>query len=134
MKKLKNKRRNSGKKMVVLLIARLLLSATALAMEPNPHEEELLNAIHEMRVKQEGEEGSVQRVIQQPVMLQTQMVCSPVEQARQRMRDLAAVKEKTVGDVTVNAGHGEVTIDGNSGTIENNVNVQVMNPNERICP
>ena len=118
----------------MLIIARLLLSATALAVEPGVGDPALLDAIHQLRVKQAEEEGSVIRVIQQPVMLQTQQVCSPAEQVRQRMRDLGAVKERTVGDVTVEAGHGEVTVDGNSGTIDNSVNVQVVNPNERICP
>lgn len=113
---------------------KLLLAASALALEPNPHNPELQNAVSNMRQRQEVEEGSVVRVIQQPVMLQTQMVCSPVEQARQRMREIDDEQNRIAGSVNVEAGHGEVNVESNEGTINSAINVQVVNPNERLCP
>lgn len=116
-----------------MLMAHLLVSAAALAAEPNPHDPALADAVSQMRQRQEQEEGSVIRVIQQPVMLQTSQVCSPVEQARQRIKDVGGKEGKAIGTVSVEAGHGEVAIDGNSGTVDNSVSVQVVNPNERSC-
>ncbi len=121
------------KRTALLLVVRLLLSTSALAVDPPHQDEEILNTLHQMRLRQEEEENVV-RVIQQPVVTQVRQVCSPVEQARQRLRDLAASKTRNIGDVTIEAGHGEVTVDGNSGTIDNSVNVQVVNPNDRFCP
>ena len=129
--KRKQPRRNR-RKIGLILAMRILLSATALAVEPGNGDPALLNAIHEMRMKQQAEENnSVVRVIQQPMRAQN---CSPVEQARQRIRDMGAKEGKAVGQVNVEAGHGEVKIDGNSGTVNNAVNVQVVNPNDRTCP
>ncbi|MBI2980701.1 MAG: hypothetical protein HYY44_00030 [Deltaproteobacteria bacterium] len=132
MKKISKQTRR--RKTAILVLMRLLLSAAALAVEPNPHDPELLNAVSNMRQKQENEEGSVVRVIQQPVVLQTQQVCNPVEQARQRIRELGDGQNKVSGSVTVEAGHGEVNVESNEGTINSAINVQVVNPNERLCP
>ena len=118
---------------IVLFAGSLLISSTALAVEPNPQNPELMNAISQMREKQEAEEGNVQRIIQQPVMLQTMQVCSPAEQARQRIKDVGTEEEKQIGTVTVEAGHGEVNVTDNHGEINNSVNVQVVNQNERSC-
>lgn len=117
----------------LILAVRILLSASALAAEPNPHEAELLEAIHQTRMRQEEEENAV-RVIQQPVTVVNDVACSPVEQARQRIRDLGAKDGTKIGDVTVEAGHGEVTVNDNHGDINNSVNVQINTPNEnRKC-
>ena len=93
----------------------------------------ILNALTNMRLKQEREENNVVRVIQQPSTVRTEQVCSPVEQARQRMRDLGTSKEQVAGTVKVEAGHGDVKIDNNQGQVNNSVNVQVVNPNEKSC-
>lgn len=132
MKDKRNKRRRQSKKTALFLVIRLLLSASAFAVELDPHDAEMLNAIHEMRTKQENEENTV-RVIQQPITVTTQQGCSPSELARQRIRDLGAKEGTKVGNVTVEAGHGEVTVKDNHGQIDNSVNVQMVNPDERRC-
>lgn len=130
----RNRKKRMKKKTAAGIIVSLLLSASAMAVDPNAPPPPMLHTITELRMKQEQEENSVIRVIQQPVMLQTEQVCSPVEQARQRIREVGRSEEKFAGTVTVEAGHGEVAIDNNSGTVNNDVNVQVVNPNERLCP
>ncbi len=128
------KSKKLSKKTLSLLIMRCLISATALAMEPNPHDPTLAGAINQMRQRQEAEENSVIRVIQQPVMLQTMQVCSPAEQARQRLRNLDESKQGLT--VNVEGSFGDVSVDNNSdGTTINQV-VQPIMPgvtNERSC-
>ncbi|QQR79609.1 MAG: hypothetical protein IPJ69_09650 [Deltaproteobacteria bacterium] len=119
-------------KTLLSLISLILLSSTLLAVEPDLHDPQMLQAITNMRQRQEGEEGSTVRVIQQPIVTRVEQGCTLSEQARQRIRDLGSEKH-TIGNVNVEAGHGEVTIDGNSGTINNSVNVQVVNNNDRKC-
>ncbi len=126
-----SKRKKILKKVSALILIRLLLSATAMAVDPPHHDDQTLQTLHEMRMRQEGEENSVVRMIQQPVAIQTN-ICSPVEQARQRIRELKS-QQKIAGDVVVEAGHGEVAVDGNNGTVNNSVNVQVVDTNDRKC-
>src|SRR3989338_10484901 len=118
---------------IVLVASSVLISSTVLAVEPNPNDEATLDAIHQMRVRQESEENVV-RVIQQPVTVVNQTACSPAEMARQRLRDLGAKEKTKIGDITVEAGHGEVAVTDNHGQIDNSVNVQMNTPNEdRKC-
>ncbi len=131
MKRPIKKRRSN--KAAVLLVMRLLLSATAFAVEPSNQDGSFLHVITNMRNKQESEENSVVRVIQQPVSIRQEQVCSSSEQARQRLKDLGALQKQAAGTVNVEAGHGDVKIDGNSGQINNSVNVQVVNQNDRKC-
>ena len=114
------------------LIAPLFVSAAALAVDPNAPPPPMLNTITEMRVKQEQEENNVMRMIQQPIRI-TNEGCSLSELSRQRMRDLDASTGEAIGTVTVEAGHQDVTIDNNQGEINNSVNVQVVNPDDRKC-
>ncbi len=122
--------------MAVSLLMRLLVSATALAVEPNPQTPELREGLTQMRQRQQAEEGgTVVRMIQQPLVVQTDQACSPAERARQRIRDLGGSQTKVSGSVNVEAGHGEVKVDDNHGSINNSVNVQINAPggNERKC-
>lgn len=124
------------KLMAVSLVIRLLLSATALAAEPNPQTPELKEALTQMRQRQQAEEGgTVVRMIQQPVTVQTDQACSLSERVRQRIRDLGGSETKVSGSVNVEAGHGEVKVDDNHGSINNSVNVQINTPggNDRKC-
>lgn len=117
----------------VFTIFMFLTPFSLMAVEPDIHDPALLQAITQMRQKQEGEEGSSVRVIQQPVTMRTEQVCTLSERARQGIRDLGGSERKVSGSITVDAGHGDVKIDGNSGQINNSVNVQVVNPNDRKC-
>ena len=131
MKKTRIKKGSSKKKTAVMLMMRLFLSATALASDIAPPSEADLQTIVQMRMKQESEENNVVRMIQQPLAISGQG-CSTSEQSRQRLRDVGR-KEGFAGSVSVNAGHGDVKIDGNSGQINNSVNVQINAPNDRKC-
>lgn len=116
---------------IILII--LLFSATLMAADPPGKGPSRLEQLTQMRLKQEDEE-SVVRIITQPVQIQQANFCLPVEQARQRIRDLGKSERTFSGDVTVDAGHEEVSIDGNSGDIDNSVNVQIVNPgDDRQC-
>ncbi|MBI1908555.1 MAG: hypothetical protein HYS22_00060 [Deltaproteobacteria bacterium] len=119
---------------VLLLVSlELCLVSTAMAAQQTEQGPSLAAVINDMRMKQQAEErNSVVRVIQ-PMMTPQRDVCSPIQQARQRLRDLATKDKKSVGNLNVEAGHGEVKVDGNSGTVNNSVNVQVVNPNEKNC-
>ena len=114
------------------MIIHIFLSTTAFAVDPPHHDAKMLETLYQMRLKQEGEENVV-RVIQQPVTVQNDTVCSAAEQARQRIRDLGGGDGKKFGTISLEAGHGSVSIDGNSGEINNSVNVQVIAPNDRKC-
>lgn len=122
--------------MAASLLMRLLVSATALALEPNPQTPEIKESLTQMRQKQQAEEGgTVVRVVQQPVAVQTDFACSPSEVARQRIRDLGGSQTKVSGSVNVEAGHREVKVQDNHGSINNSVNVQINAPggNDRKC-
>lgn len=96
-------------------------------------EEGVLDRIIQLRLKQEQEENVV-RVIQ-PMGIPQQDVCSPSQQTRSRLA-FAGKGSKNIGsagNVTIQAGHDDVKIDNNSGTINNGVNVQIVNPNEKRC-
>lgn len=120
------------KKTLALLIIQLLLSVSTMASEAKSSDPMILERITNMRTRQEAEENNVYRVIQQPITVR-QDVCTPVEQARQRIRDLNGPDGEKIGTINVEAGHGEVTIDHNSGEINNSVNVQAVAPNDRKC-
>ncbi len=132
MKKNRPKKKGLGKKAVAFVIMRVLLSATAFAVDPHAPPPPKLEQMTEMRAKQEQEENSVTRVIQQPMMLQTQQVCTPVEQTRQRIRDLADNKETK--SVNVEGSFGDNTIESSSGaTVNQIVELAMPGNNERNC-
>lgn len=120
------------KKIVALLIIRLLLSASTLAVQPPGKEPIVLEALQNIRSKQESEEN-VYRVIQQPLPMQGGTLCSPDEMARQRLREVGNAAEQGDGVVNVEAGHGEINVESNEGNIDSNVNIQILNQNERKC-
>lgn len=133
MKKLNRKKGRFALRASTVILLRLLVAASALAVEPPHQDPELLQALHDTRLKQEDEEGKVVRVIQQPVAVSNDVACSPAEMARQRLRDLGLKEGKNFGAVNVAAGHTEVKVDNNSGQVNNSVNVQVVAPNDRKC-
>lgn len=130
MRNKKLKRQVRGKRAALILVVRLLLSTTAMAGATSSGPDS--GTLAQMRIKQEGEENSVVRVIQQPVTV-NQNPCTHAEMARQRIRDLGGKDEQKFGTISVEAGHEEVAIDNNSGRIDNSVNVEVVAPNDRKC-
>ena len=110
----------------------LLLFTGVIALRAEASPAGTAETIRRMRLRQEDEEKVV-RVISQPVTLVRQEPCTPGEKARQRVRELGGPDGFT-GTVNVEAGHGEVSIEGNSGTINNSVNIQVDSPDAPKCP
>jgi hypothetical protein len=119
-------------KSVILLLIVMVSSIAAEAANPPGKGPSLLEAVNHMRLRQEGEENNSIRVIQ-PASMQLEEACSPVQQSRQRIRDLVKAEGPSGGSVSVEAGHGEINVDNNSGTVNSSVNVQIVNPNERNC-
>ena len=119
---------NYGRTLLILLT---LFPVAAQAVPPAGEGTSFLEVITNLRMKQQQEETAV-RVVQ-PVVLQQEDTCSPVQQIRQRIRDVGGKENRTTGNVNITAGHSDVTIDSNSGTVDNSVNVQIVNPNERRC-
>lgn len=117
---------------LLTLLSLFVMSTSSQAVEPDLHDTDMLQAITNLRQKQENEENNPVRVIQQPITTRIISECTPSEQARQRLRDLGT-EHKRIGVVNIDAGHGEVRIDGNSGQINNSVNVEVVNANDRKC-
>ena len=118
--------------LILLFLSGVSLSSIGLAQEKQ--DPGLQQALSQMRLKQQDEENStVVRVIQQPMVVQT-ADCSPSELVRQRLRDLGGSQTRVAGSINVEAGHGEVRVDDNHGSINNSVNVQVNAPGgDRKC-
>lgn len=88
----------------------------------------LLDSIRRMRIKQQDEEHSVQARGFVNIQQQQQSVCTPVQQARQRIRDIEAKENNSTNqNVTINAGHEQLNITDNHGEINSNVDIQVIN-------
>lgn len=109
-----------------------LVSFPAFAVEPPGQEPIILDAIHNMRMKQEQEEN-VYRVIQTPMPMNQSSTCNPVDRARDRLNGLSATDGAVSGSVNIQAGHENVTVESNEGTVNNSVNVQIVSPNEENC-
>ena len=120
------------KTLSITLLFISFIASTSYAVEPDVHDAGMLQAITNLRQKQEGEENNPVRVIQQPITTRVVSECTPSEQVRQRLRDLGS-EHKRVGVLNIDAGHGDVRIDGNTGQINNSVNVEVVNANDRKC-
>lgn len=102
----------------------------------DPGEPALESALNEMRLRAEGEEQRVFRIIQQPGANELPR-CSAIQQTRQRLRDIGDKESDheslNYDTFNVEVGHDDMTIQSNDGTINNNVNVEVVNPNAQRC-
>ena len=67
--------------------------------------------------------------------VQKEKRCTPVQQARQRIRDIEAASGNANSEnVNITAGHGEINVADNHGTIDSDINVQIINQGEtRDC-
>lgn len=114
--------------MALLVILILILPCLSKAEE---EEVNLLDTLHRIRIKQEQQEFVIRG--QGFMKIEKETACTPVQQTRQRLRDLNESK----GDeenVTINAGHEEVNVTDNHGTINTDVNVQIIKEGkEREC-
>lgn len=94
----------------------------------------MLENIHRMRIKQQDEETIVLRA-QVFRASPEEPHCSPVQQVRQRIGDVGLGSGNTNnGNITINAGHGELNTQDNHGTVNSDVNVNVIREgNDRGC-
>lgn len=112
-----------------ILLVLILNISPVIAADPAGKGPSRLDAIQQLRMKQQDEENSPIRVIQQPTLQQVQQVCTPAQRMRARLAKVGAKQKEGTGNVTVNAGHGDVSLDKVSGQVDNSVNVQIINPN-----
>jgi hypothetical protein len=104
-----------------------------LAQSPDERELLMLENLRRMRTRQQEEEKVVR--IQGFMNVQKRKQCTPVQQARQRIRDIEASSgEADSENVNVTAGHGEINVSDNHGTINSDINVHIINQGEeRDC-
>ncbi len=120
-------------KLLVLVLAFLFVEAMILSFVMAQDEKNLGEALHQMRVKQQEEEQSVVRIIAQPHTIKRVISCSEVQLTRQRLRDIGQESEKQeqkFNGIKVELGHDNTRIRDNHGTINNNINMEVVQQNE----
>lgn len=117
-------------KLCFLLMMLCCCSAAFAVSQPQSH---IIDRLRILRLKQQDEERAIR--VQGHLSIQQTTACAPVEEARERLREL----QETTGDgkqvgVTVNAGHDAINITDNHGTINSDVNIQIIKPGkERGC-
>ncbi len=93
----------------------------------------MLENLRRMRVKQQDEEFVVRAQIWKNV--QTQPTCTPVQQTRVRLREIGGGNSNGDNDVVINAGTEELNVTDNHGTINSDVNVQIIKQgDDNPCP
>ncbi len=97
------------------------------------NDEQMLHNIRNMRVKQQQQEVVIRE--QKFLHVEEESHCTPVQQTRQRLRDIEAFDEdNTQKSVTINAGHEELNVTDNHGTINSDINIQMIEQGEtRPC-
>lgn len=120
-------------KMALLLIMFALLGANIFAAQPDD-EPALLDRIQRMRIKQQGEEGPTR--VQHFINTQAEKQCTAVQQSRKRVKDIDAERGETKAEnVNITAGHGSLGITDNHGTINSDINIQIINQGKgEECP
>jgi len=94
----------------------------------------MLDNIRRMRLKQQQEEIVIRET--KFVHVDKERHCTPVQQIRQRIRDIEASSgKKNFENININAGHEELNVADNHGTINSDININVINQGqERECP
>lgn len=128
--------KKSRKKSVVAVVAFLFFLAglSVLPARAGGEEAAMLENLRKMRTKQQQEEIVIRET--RFVHVDKEKHCTPVQQTRQRIRDAEIASGKTgYENININAGHEEINVADNHGTIDSNVNVQIINQGrERECP
>jgi hypothetical protein len=110
----------------------LLFTSLASAAEAPGREPIVLDAIYKMRMRQQDEEKVV-RIIQQPMVVEQLARCSLVERVRARLKEFMTSGTANQSNVNITAGHESVNIESNEGTINNSVNIQMVDSNANEC-
>lgn len=87
----------------------------------------VLDRVRKMRMRVQDEEGAIR--IQKFIHSEGTNHCSPVQQVRERLKTTTSGGENGFSNenVNINAGHGELNVTDNHGTINSDVNVQIVN-------
>lgn len=114
-------------------IIMIILSSTQTGAQESQDDASMLENLRKMRTKQQQEEVVIRE--QRFVHVQNEDYCTPVQEARERLKDIDDdLDEAETGDVTINAGHGDIDVTDNHGTINSDINIQVINQGEeRKC-
>jgi hypothetical protein len=95
----------------------------------------MLQNLHRMRIKQQDQESVIRAQIFKTVRQEGE--CTPVQQTRQRMRELKGNHNDDIDDenIVINAGHEQFNVTDNHGTINSDVNVQILKQGrDNPCP
>jgi len=123
---------------IVLILAALLgiaFGCIGIALAQDKSDESyMLENLRRMRIKQQDHENVIRAQIFKTV--KQEQDCTPVQQTRQRLRDLRDDSNDTDDEnIIINAGHEELNVTDNHGTINSDVNIQVIKQGREIpCP
>jgi hypothetical protein len=93
----------------------------------------MLQNLRRLRIKQQDQENLFRVVMFKT--LQTSPQCAPVQQTRQRLREFGPKDGTGEDDIVINAGNEELNVTDNHGTINSDVNVNIIKQgNENPCP
>lgn len=114
----------------------ILFAFTMFAIFPAFAQEEnsiILQNLHRMRIKQQDEEVVIRAQIFKNV--QQENHCTSVQQTRARLREVGRDKYSADNDIIIHAGNEQLNVTDNHGTINSDVNVQIIKQGEENpCP
>lgn len=116
-------------KLLMIILITLFSISEGMCQETAEEEQMMLESLRKMRVKQQNEEGTLR--IQHFINQQTEQKCTPVQMARQRVKDIEEARnDNQTENVNITAGHGELNVTDNSGTVNSNINIQIVKQGE----
>ncbi len=89
-------------------------------------------ALQRLRTKQTSLEQRTIRIVSQNTIRHEQ-ICHSDQMVRKRLKEIGKYRSVLPGAVALEAGNDDMTIDNNHGTINNTVNVQMVNPHAQDC-
>ena len=93
----------------------------------------MLQNLRRLRIKQQDQENLYRVVMFKNVQMAPQ--CAPVQQTRQRLREFGPKDGTGEDDIVINAGNEQLNVTDNHGTINSDVNVNIIKQgNENPCP
>ena len=116
-----------------LIFISVAYACTAFAQElPEGSDSFMLENLRRMRIKQQDQEYVIRAQIFKTVKQEQE--CTPVQQMRQRLRELKGKHNDDIDDenIVINAGHEQLNVTDNHGTINSDVNVEVIKQGQQI--
>ncbi|PIU58350.1 MAG: hypothetical protein COS89_00860 [Deltaproteobacteria bacterium CG07_land_8_20_14_0_80_38_7] len=111
---------------ILFLIIAVFISLQQISFAGEEEEAIVLDNLRRIRQRQQQEEIVIRE--QRFVTNNNEGQCTPVQQTRQRIRDIEESSGDAQGDnITINAGHGELDVTDNHGTINSDIDIQIIN-------